>query len=401
MSHRPEVADVIRSHGRRYLEAYGSSADNRRVLVDLSSCRTRVLGGHKNKCNHCGHEAISYNSCRNRHCPKCQATARAEWLTDRNKELLEVPYFHVVFTLPDKLGPLTLQNKRLIYSVLFRSVSETLSTIGKDPKHLGAEIGFITVLHTWGQKLMLHLHIHCVIPGGGISPDGKRWIACRDSFFLPVSVLSRLFRGKFLAYLQEGFDQGKLQFHGRLEELADRTRWRSLLNQLRSKEWVVYVKPPFGGPKQVLKYLARYTHRVAISNSRLVSLNEGRVTFRYKDYAHGNRQRTMTVDGVEFIRRLLLHVLPKGFVRIRYYGFLAHRHKWNHLKKIRNLLADEPTSTGQTQPPAPESTLTGECPAGTEELQLCPRCRIGRMIQIEVVQPIACSNSEPWIIDTS
>jgi hypothetical protein len=402
MEHRPEVADVIRSHGGRYVDEYGASKEQRQVLRALGVCRTRALGGHKKKCNRCGFVEVSYNSCRNRHCPKCQAKARSEWLIERQKELLDVPYFHVVFTLPDKLGPLALQNKRLVYRVFFRSVSETLRTIAKDPKHLGAEIGFLTILHTWGQNLLLHPHIHCVVPGGGISLDGQRWIACRDEFFLHVVVLSRLFRGKFLAYLQDGFDQGQIQFHGRLTNLADRACWRDWIRELRAREWVVYVKPPFGGPQQVLKYLARYTHRVAVSNSRLVAFEDGKVTFRYKDYAQGSRQRTMTVDAEEFIRRFLLHVLPKGFVRIRYYGFLANHEKWNHLEKVRNLLEEDSTFMAEGANPSPADTSAqGLCLSGTDDLDLCPVCRKGFMVQIEEVKPIASSFLEHLFFDTS
>ena len=402
MGHRPEVADVIRSHGDRYVEKYGVSKEQRQVLYALGVCRTRALGGHKKKCNRCDFVEVSYNSCRNRHCPKCQVTARSAWFVERQKELLDVAYFHVVFTLPDKLGPLALQNKRLMYRVFFRSVSETLRTISKDPKHLGAGIGFLSILHTWGQKLLLHPHIHCVIPGGGISLDGQRWVACRDRFFLPVCVLSRLFRGKFLAYLQDAFDQGELQFHGRLTHLRDRACWRNWCRELRAREWVVYVKPPFGGPQQVLKYLARYTHRVAVSNSRLVALEDGKVTFRYKDYAQAGRQRLMTVDAEEFIRRFLLHVLPKGFVRIRYYGFLANREKSSHLEKVRNLLAEDSTPVDDDTNPSPAGTSPRDLGlSGSDDLDLCPSCRKGRMVTIELLKPISGAILGPLFIDTS
>lgn len=402
MHRRPEVADVIRSHGDRYVEKHGASKEQRHVLYALGVCRTRALGGHKKKCNRCGFVEVSYNSCRNRHCPKCQAKARSEWLIERQKELLDVAYFHVVFTLPDKLGPLALQNKRLVYGLFFRSVSETLRTIAKDPKHLGAEIGFLTILHTWGQNLLLHPHIHCVVPGGGISLDGQHWVACRDQFFLPVAVLSRLFRGKFLAYLQDAFDQGQLQFHGRLKCISERAGWCDWLRGLYSREWVVYVKPPFGGPQQVLKYLARYTHRVAVSNSRLVALEDGKVTFRYKDYAQAGLQRFMTVDAEEFIRRFLLHVLPKGFVRIRYYGFLSNGEKSTHLEKVRNLLEADSTSIDHGTNPSPADTSAKDlCLSGTDDLDLCPSCRKGLMVPIEVLKPISCAILEPLFIDTS
>jgi hypothetical protein len=322
-----EVADVFRRHGDAFLDRYGDglSHEQRRVLHDVTACRTAALGGHVEECDRCGHRQIAYNSCRNRHCPKCRATAAADWMEARAAELLPVEYFHVVFTLPAALGPIALQNPRAVYGLLFRAAAETLRRIAADPKHLGAEIGFLAVLHTWGQNLQHHPHVHCVVPGGGISPDGSRWVACRPGFFLPVRVLSRLFRGLFLALLRAAFDRGKLSFHGRIAGLADPGEFRRALAAVSGVEWVVYAKPPFGGPRQVLKYLARYTHRVAISNRRLVALDGDEVTFRWKDYARGGEQRVMKLQAVEFIRRFLLHVLPAGFVRIRHYGFLANR----------------------------------------------------------------------------
>jgi hypothetical protein len=398
--HRPDVADVFRSYGAAFLERYSgaTSAQQRRVLKDLSICRTAALGGHKKKCERCGHEQIAYNSCRNRHCPKCQAAARADWLAARQQELLEVPYFHVVFTLPDKLGPLALQNQRLLYGLLFRAVSETLLTIARDPKHLGAHIGFLVVLHTWGQNLHLHPHLHCVVPAGGLSPDGEHWVAGRDHFFLPVGVLSRLFRGKFLHYLQEAFDQGQLGFHGALQKLAGTGAWKAWLRPLRSKDWVVYAKPPFGGPQQVLKYLARYTHRVALSNQRLLSLDGGRVTFRWKDYAQGKRQGTMSLDPVEFIRRFLLHTLPTGFVHIRYYGFLAHTQRKQKLALLRQLLGTRPTPPlSSPQRPSEGSPARGE----DDQPELCPLCKQGRLWWVETIPPTPPSGWSGWCADTS
>ncbi|MEA2591136.1 MAG: hypothetical protein QOD62_967, partial [Actinomycetota bacterium] len=319
-----EVADVFRDHGDAFLDRYGDtlSPERRRALRDIAACRTEALGGHVEECDRCGHQRIAYNSCRNRHCPKCQATAAAQWMEARGAELLPVEYFHVVFTLPPALAPIALQNPREVYNILFRAAAETLRQIAADPKHLGAEIGFLAVLHTWGQNLQHHPHVHCVVPGGGLSPDGSHWVACRPGFFLPVRVLSRVFRGKFLALLGNAFDQGKLSFHGKLGVLADGGEFQRRLTASAQTEWVVYAKPPFGGPEQVLKYLARYTHRVAISNRRLVALEEGDVQFQWKDYAHGGGPKTMTLKAIEFIRRFLLHVLPSGFVRIRHYGFL-------------------------------------------------------------------------------
>ena len=284
---RVEVADVIRTHGDAFLEAYGNTLypAQRRALVDLTSCRTASLGGHVEACNRCGYQQIAYNSCRNRHCPKCQATEAARWVEARAAELLPVEYFHVVFTLPAALGPLALRNPRVVYDLLFRTVAKTLLQIAADPRHLGAEIGFLAVLHTWGQNLQHHPHVHCVVPGGGLSPDGSSWVACHDSFFLPVRVLSRVFRGKFLEGLRTAFERGRLKFRGRLAPLADADRFDRLLVDTVKTQWVVYAEPRFGGPGQVLKYLARYTHRVAISNRRLLGMKDGRVRFRYKNYA--------------------------------------------------------------------------------------------------------------------
>jgi hypothetical protein len=277
------------------------------------------------RCSGCGHEAISYNSCRNRHCPKCQTNAREQWLAKRSEDLLPVPYFHVVFTLPHDLSGLALQNKKLAYDLLFRAAAETLIEIAADPKYLGANIGFLAVLHTWGQNLQHHPHVHCVIPAGGLALDHTRWIRAPSSFFLPVRVLSKVFRGKFVDGLKRLFQAKKFGFHGGLRSLADPQQFRRFLRQLFRKDWVVYAKRPFRGPEYVLQYLARYTHRVAISNHRLIAFENGEVSFRYKDYAHGNKKRKMTLSADEFLRRFLLHVLPRGFVRIRHFGFLANR----------------------------------------------------------------------------
>ena len=308
-----------------------------------------------------------------------------------------MPYFHVVFTLPQDIGPLALNNKRLVYAILFRAASETLLTLAADPKHLGARIGFLMVLHTWGQNLHHHPHVHCVVPGGGLSADRTQWVACLDHFFLPVRVLSTLFRGKFIAFLQEAFDQGKLSFGGRLKELARASSWKNWLKKLRSIDWVVYAKPPFGGPQQVLKYLARYTHRVAISNQRLLSLDDGKVSFRWKDYAQNNRQRTMTLDALEFIRRFLLHVLPTGFVRIRYYGFLANNQRKAQLPRIRQLLGD-PTGLNPSTAEAPDAHSFS---TANDDQELCPQCKQGRMVLIEAIPPRTDTASQPCWPDTS
>jgi hypothetical protein len=394
---RLEVADVIRSHGDDLLDAYGDtlSPEQRRALIDLARCRTAALGGHVEECDRCGHRQVAYNSCRNRHCPKCQATEAARWVEARAADLLPVPYFHVVFTLPAVLGPLALQNPREVYGLLFRAAAETLLQIAADPEHLGAEIGFLAVLHTWGQTLQHHPHVHCVVPGGGLSPDGCRWVACPDGFFLPVGVLSRVFRGKFLAGLRTAFDRGRLGFHGRLGGLADANWFRQLLADAARIDWVVYAKPPFGGPEQVLKYLARYTHRVALSNHRLLDLKDGRVRFRYKDYARGGKRRVMELSASEFLRRFLQHVLPAGFVRIRHYGFLANRGRQEKVALCRELLGAP--ATPEVGPPCrgdePAVGITPvRCPA------LCPACGEGRMVIIAEVPPASvgrCSGERP------
>jgi hypothetical protein len=395
-----EVADIFRRYGDAYHASHGDclSSVQRSVTRAIIECRTEALGGHIDRCDNreCAHEQISYNSCRNRHCPKCQSLARAEWIEARQSELLDCPYFHVVFTLPEQIAAIALQNKQLVYGLLFKATADTLCTIAADPKHLGAQIGFFAVLHTWGQNLMHHPHLHCVVPGGGLSPDGQRWIPCRPNFFLPVRVLSRFFRRRFLELLEQAFEGGTLKFFGSLEVLRERKGFLNHLEPVRLKEWVVYAKAPFAGPEQVLDYVGRYTHRVAISNSRLLSMEDGRVTFRWKDYRNGDAQKTMTLEAGEFIRRFLLHVLPSGFHRIRYYGYMANRHRQERLNQCRSLLEMSPTSTQpQREPPAPETEdyreryqrLTGV------SLNECPACRKGRMRPLRDFQP--CSYPHP------
>ena len=381
---RPEVADVLASFAAPTRERFPLAAEQEQVLRQLPLCRSAALGGHKLECDACGHQEISYNSCRNRHCPKCQAAARAEWLAEREAELLDVSYFHVVFTLPDEFAQVALQNKRLCYGLLFRAAARTLRTIAADPAHLGAEIGFLAVLHTWSQNLLHHPHVHCVVPGGGISSDGKQWIACRKGFLLPVRVLSRLFRRLYLEGLGKAFKDGELQLHGRLESLRDRKRWADIIARLRSKEWVVYSKPPFGGPLQVLKYLARYTHRVAISNARLLATEQGRVRFLWKDRAAGGGTRTMSLDGVEFVRRFLMHVLPKGFVRIRHYGFLANRARKRKLPLARSLISAQLAPSTSPQDPTPPAADAQPLLAEPER---CPLCERGNMRPVGAVPP--------------
>src|SRR5438132_10259567 len=333
-----EVADVFRRYGDAYRQQQGASLSTaqRRVMTAIERCRTAALGGHVEQCDACGHQRICYNSCRNRHCPKCQSLARAEWLEDRRSELLTTPYFHVVFTVPQEIAAIAHCNKGVVYNILFRAAAETLQTIAADPKHLGAELGFFAVLHTWGQTLLHHPHLPCVVAGGGLSADGSRWVACRRNFFLPVRVLARLFRRLFLEYLAKAFDADKLSFFGALAPLRDRRDFRRHLSGPRKAEWVVYAKAPFAGPEQVLAYVARYTHRVAISNDRLIGIDDdGNVRFRWKDYRNGNRPKRMALTASEFIRRFLLHVLPAGFQRIRYYGFLGNRWREKKLARCR------------------------------------------------------------------
>ena len=337
-----EVADLVRAAGERFVEKSRGwlSGQHLKVLSAIEHCRTAALGGHLDECSNCGYRpAISYNSCRDRHCPKCQANTRERWLQARRKQLLPTRYLHAVFTLPHQLSRLTLQNKWVIYSLLLRTSAETLLEVARDPKRLGAEIGFFSVLHTWNQKLQHHSHVHCVLAAGGLSPNQSRWIEPRyDNFFLPTDVLAEVFRGKFVDALREAFAEGRLRFSGRLRFLSQPRAFSAFLRTLFRNKWVVYLKPPFGGPEQVLRYLGRYTHRVALSNHRLVSFADGQVTFRWRDSAHGNQQRLMSLAVDEFLRRFLLHLLPPRFIRIRYYGFLAHRKRAALLPLCRRLI---------------------------------------------------------------
>jgi hypothetical protein len=385
-----EVADVFRDGETRFRAEYGRmlSREQRQVLRAVIRCRTAQLGGHAQQCDDCGHQRIQYNSCRNRHCPKCQAMARAVWLEKRESELLPVPYFHVVFTLPHELGPLALQNQRVVYSILFRAAAQTLQEIGRDPKHLGANIGCLMVLHTWGQNLMHHPHVHAIVTGGGLSADGSRWIHGKQSkrrkpFFAPGKVLSRVFRGKFIDSLKQAFRSGKLGFFGRLKSLGDEAVFEQLLDKSVRHDWVVYAKRPFSSPECVLKYLARYTHRVAISNRRLVAMRDGRVSFRYKDYSDDQRSKVLSLSSSEFIRRFLMHTLPSGFVRIRYYGFLANRYRNERLDKCRRLLGVSAAATSTTE----ESRSPVESSDPPPSPKTCPACGGQSLAVIDVVLP--------------
>jgi hypothetical protein len=369
------VADLVRSAGTAFIERNRTWIrwTHIKVLLAIARCRTAALGGHIDECSRCGHRAtISYNSCRNRHCPKCQTGTRERWIGARRSELLPSPYVHVVFTLPPQLAALALQNKKIIYGLLLRASAETLLEVARNPRHLGAEIGFFSVLHTWNQKLQLHPHVHCVVPAGGLSLDHTRWIRSHPRFFLPIQVLRRVFRGKFVAGLKSAFQHGQLHFSGDLALLAQPKIFAAWLRPLFRKDWIVYSKPPFGGPEYVLQYLGRYTHRVAISNHRLVSLVDGQVTFRWRDSAHHNEQKLMTVSLDEFLRRFLLHLLPKGFVRIRHFGFLANRRRSTLLPLCMAALSTV------SSPTKPETSTAQE----SQPLWRCPKCG-GPMAVIE------------------
>ena len=383
-----EVADVIRAAGDAFFDGSRKWFTwlHLKVLTAILRCRTAALGGHVDACSGCGHQVISFNSCRNRHCPKCQANARDHWLEARSRDLLPTRYVHVVFTLPHQLAPLALQNKREIYGLLFRSSAETLLQVARDPRHLGAEIGFFSVLHTWNQQLLHHPHVHCVVPAGGLAPDHSHWVPGRHNFFLPVKVLSRVFRGKFVAGLRELHAAGQLGFHGALDHLRTPAAFAAFLRPLFRSDWVVYSKRPFGGAEHALRYLGCYTHRVAISNHRLVSLEEGRVTFRWRDSAHKNKKRLMNLPVAEFLRRFLLHALPRGFVRIRHFGLFAHRRRATLLPLCLQLLA----SAGKPAP-SNEPELKSD---SARSPWTCPHCG-GPMIVLERLTPVQARLRSP------
>ena len=396
-----EVADIFREYGEEYRRNNRLCLAQLKVMRAIEICRTAILGGHLDECDQCGHQRPSYNSCRNRHCPKCQSLAKARWIEARQANLLPVVYFHVVFTLPQQIADLALQNKKVIYGLLFKIVAETLKILAADPQHLGAQIGFFAVLHTWGQLLLHHPHLHCVVSGGGITPDSSGWIQCRRSskgkdFFIPVKVMSALFRRLFLEALQQVFNEGELQFFGVLSPLADSTRFKKWLQSTKRMKWVVYAKKPFGGPAAVVEYLGRYTHRVAISNNRLVSMENGKVSFRWRDYRHGDIEKVMILDASEFIRRFLLHTLPRGFVRIRHFGFLSNRNVHEKVDQCRKLMG---VSEITLMLPAPllnwqrlYEKLIGV------SFDVCPKCKQGRMVRIGEIHPLRFENRSPPMI---
>jgi len=392
-----EVADVFRRYGDAHRQNHGASmsAEQRRVMAAIEVCRTAVLGGHLERCDQCGYERNCFNSCRDRHCPKCQSLARAQWIEHRQAELLDCPYFHVVFTVPEEIAAIAYQNKEVVYDILFHSTAETLKTIAADPKHLGAEIGFFAVLHSWGQNLMFHPHLHCVVPGGGLSANGQHWVRCRARFFLSVRVLSRLFRRLFLERVEKAFHSGKLQFFAALDFLRDPHAFAARIAAAKESEWVVDARPPFAGPQQVLDYVGRYTHRVAISNNRLIDIDNGRVQFHWKDYRDNSKIKVMDLEADEFIRRFLLHVLPEGFQRIRYYGFLANRERRKKVALCRQLLGMQISSQTTSVKDYRErfQELTGR------SLTHCPRCQHGQMVIVESLPPAHCR--VPFCLDSS
>ncbi len=382
-----EVADIFRRYGPDYRNAHALPMNRLRAMRAIETCRTVDQGGHVDECEHCGTKVISYNSCRNRHCPKCQFLKKEQWIEARGKDLLPIPYFHVVFTIPDLLNPLVLRNQEAIYPVLFKAVSETLTELSEDRKRLGAEIGFISILHTWGQNLMEHPHIHNVVTGGGLSPDGQKWKLCKKDFFLPVKVMSKLFQGKFLSYLKKLRTQNQLVYPGAVNHLAQPAAFNALIAALYKKNWVVYCKPPFDGTKGVFEYLGRYTHRIAISNHRIVKVEDDRVSFRWRDYADNYKTKIMTVDAIEFIRRFLLHVLPDRFVKIRHYGLLGNRCRRKKLDRCRELLACAEQPQTEEKSETWQDTLlrlTGI------DVGKCPACGERKMRTIELLRPARC-----------
>lgn len=392
----PEAADIFREYGSAYQAAHKLPPLHLKVINAMVKCRTEALGGHLDECDKCGYQHPFYNSCRNRHCPKCGALAKERWLAARQKELLPIAYFHVVLTLPDELAPISLVNQKLIYNILFRAGSETLLTLGRDPKHLGGDIGVLAVLHTWGQNLLAHPHLHCIVTGGGLSADGQKWLLPKKmskdkDFFVHVNIISDLFKKKFLAYFREAYQAGKLKCVGKTAYLSDKREFQKLINKLYHKDWVTYCKEPFGSPEQVLRYLARYTHRVAISNDRIVKLEDGKVTIKWRDYKDGGQQKLLPLDAFEFIRRFLMHVLPKNFYKLRYYGLWSSRSRKTKLQKCQQILG-QGLDTDSTKLPSPGwqdllYELTGI------DVRICPKCNKGRMVTREILPKLRAAPS--------
>jgi predicted Zn-ribbon and HTH transcriptional regulator len=381
-----EVADIFRMHGKEYRGNHALPLSHLKVMHSIEVCRTSWLGGHVEKCDSCGFKQYAYNSCRNRHCPKCQSLTKAQWLKDRKSELLPLGYFHAVFTLPHELNPLARYNKRTVLAILFKAVAETLLQFGRN--NLGGKLGFLCILHTWDQTLLDHFHLHCVVPAGALSGDQRKWISANGRFLFPVKALSKVFRGKFTSYLGNAFAKGDIVLPENQSDLADYVRFRNFMDTVRQKDWIVYCKRPFAGPEQVLQYIGRYTHRVAISNNRIIAVQNGTVTFTYRDRRNGDTAKMMTMKADEFIRRFLLHVLPDGFVRIRHFGFLANRCKKDNIRQIRELLGDSEIITEKTKKDTHELMLelTGI------DITLCPCCKTGHMNVVAEITPL-------WKID--
>lgn len=369
-----ELQDVFKLYGQKYKDTHKLSLNQHKASYCIETCRTSAMGGHIDECNECGYMQISYNSCRNRHCPKCQTLVKERWISNRKKDLLCVQYFHVVFTIPDIINPIALNNQEVIYSILFKSAAQSIIDLSQDKKYLGAQTGFTSVLHTWGQNLMHHPHIHCIVPGGGLS-DINKWVNSRKNFFIPVKVLSRKFRGKFLYHLKNAFKENKLKFRGEIKNLEFEQDFQSLINTLYDTEWITYCKKPFKGPEQVIEYLGRYTHRVAISNNRILKVEGGKVTFKWRDYRDNNKQKIMTLDAMEFIRRFLLHVLPNGFMRIRHYGILSNRNRATKLKLCKKLTGAKISNIYEEKLSVYEMLLklTGR------DITQCPCCQHGKL----------------------
>jgi len=387
MEKQQEVANIFRVYGQAYRDAHGMEMPKRhfRTINAIESCRTAELGGHVDKCEECGVLKISYNSCRNRHCPKCQCLDKERWLKDRKRDVLPTSYYHVVFTIPEELRPLALRNQKVVYGILFQAASDTLKELAKDPKHLGAEIGFIAVLHTWSQTLIDHPHIHCIVTGGGLSQDGKKWVSGKKQFFIHYKVLSRVFRGKFLDYLRKKHESGELVFPGKIKELNTVSSFNLMLSNVYNKEWIVYCKEPFQKPEHVIDYLGRYTHRVAISNDRIIKLEEGKVTVRYRDSSDNDKTKLMSLDAFEFIRRFLLHVLPDNFMKIRHYGILSNRNRKTKLslcKELLEVVIEDDTCSIEAETWEDLLTrITGVDP------RICTACGKGKMVRKEMLVP--------------
>ncbi len=385
-----EVADIFRRYGSDYRQSHSLPLRHLRAMHAVEICRTAALGGHRDKCEDCGHVEISYNSCRNRHCPKCQTLRKEQWIEAREQDLLPIQYFHVVFTIPSELNPVVIMNQKVMYDLLFHSVSETLVELSNNPKHLGARIGFIGIIHTWGQNLMDHPHIHCVVTGGGLSNDGNNWVSCRKGFFIPVRVMSALFQGKFLDHLKTIFESSDLIFPGGISHLGKPHSFEMFRRRLYHKKWVVYCKPPFDGVGGVLQYLGRYTHRIAISNNRITKVEDGEVSFRWRDYADGDKQKVMPLQADEFIRRFLLHVLPNRYVRIRHFGLLANRKRKDNISACRELLGtNQAVIKEKDKPETWQEQLLRICDI---DVTTCPVCKKGKMRRIEVLPPRRCND---------